>query len=76
MKAEYVPIEGWFDLSKLKLPQAKLKKYAEIQKLGEQYQKNSAYHKMHNNTQDEKLKQIVAERQFDLISNYNALDFC
>lgn len=71
---EYRPIKGWFDLSKLKLPLAKFKRYAELQVLGGQYQRTLQYQKDKNSAQLEKLKQLCAEMNLDLILNYGALE--
>jgi len=70
----YVPTKGWFDLSKLNLPKDKFKAYAELQCLGENYQKTLQYQKEHNNVQFEKLKELCAEMNIDLILNYGALE--
>lgn len=70
----YKPIPGWFDLSKLNLPPDKLKTYRELQVLGEQYQKTLQYQKDHNNAQLQKIKELCAEMNIDLILNYGALE--
>ena len=74
MKSQYTPIKGWFDLSKLNLPPEKFKAYAELQVLGEQYQQTLQYQKECNSTQFEKLKELCAEMNIDLIVNYGALE--
>ena len=74
MPIQYKPIQGWFDLSKLNLPPKKFKCYAELQVLGENYQKTLQYQKEHNNAQLEKLKELCAEMNIDLIMNYGALE--
>lgn len=71
---KYTPIKGWFDLSKLNLPKGKFKAYAELQQLGEYYQKTYAYQKKYNNAQLAVTKELCAEMQMDLITNYGALD--
>lgn len=70
----YRPIKGWFDLSKLDLPPNKFKTYAQLQVLGEQYQRTLQYQKEHNSVQLEKLKELCAEMNIDLIMNYGALE--
>ena len=67
-------MKGWFDLSKLNIPTYKLRAYSKLQILGEHYQKTLQYQKQHNNIQLEKLKELCAEMNIDLILNYNALD--
>jgi len=71
---EYKPIPGWFDLSKLNLPKKKFKAYAELQRLGQLYQEQYDYHKKYNRAQLEKLKELCAVMQLDLILHYNALE--
>lgn len=71
---EYQPIPGWFDLSKLNLPKKKFKAYAELQRLGQLYQETYDYQKTHNSVQLEKLKELCAVMQLDLILHYNALE--
>lgn len=70
----YLPIKGWFDLSKLSLPPDKFKAYAQLQVLGEQYQQTFQYQKEHNNVQLEKIKELCVEMNIDLIMNYGALE--
>ena len=70
----YHPIKGWFDLSKLNLPTDKFKAYAQLQVLGEQYQQTFQYQKEHNSVQLEKVKELCAEMNIDLIMNYRALE--
>lgn len=70
----YHPIKGWFDLSRLNLPPDKFKTYAELQVLGEQYQRTLQYQKEHNSVQLEKIKELSAEMNIDLIMNYGALE--
>lgn len=70
----YKPIPGWFDLSKLDLPREKIEIYRQLQVLGEQYQRTIQYQKEHNRPQFEKLKELCAEMNIDLILNYGALD--
>jgi hypothetical protein len=72
--APYRPIPGWFDLSKLNLPKEKFKAYSQLQVLGENYQKTLQYQKEHNKPQFEKLKELCAEMNLDLIINYGALE--
>jgi len=72
----YKPIPGWFDLSRLNLPKDKFEAYCQLQVLGEQYQKTIQYQKDNNKVQFEKLKELCAEMNFDLICNYGALDKC
>lgn len=72
--SDYVPINGWFDLSKLNLPKTKFKQYAELQRLGDEYQKKRDYYKKHNNAQWEQLKELCAKMNIDLILNYGALE--
>ena len=74
MQDNYVPRKGWFDLSRLNLPRYKFKVYAKLQELGQHYQDNIAYVKLHNAAQLEKVKDACAEMQMDLILNYNALE--
>lgn len=71
---QYRPIKGWFDLSKLNLPPDKFKAYAQFQVLGEQYQQTFQYQKEHNSMQLEKIKELCAEMNIDLIMNYGALE--
>lgn len=71
---QYRPIKGWFDLSKLDLPPDKFKAYSELQVLGEQYQQTFQYQKGHNSMQLEKIKELCAEMNIDLIMNYGALE--
>lgn len=71
---QYRPIKGWFDLSKLNLPPDKFKAYAQLQVLGEQYQQTFQYQKEHNSVQLEKIKELCAEMNIDLIMNYGALE--
>lgn len=71
---QYRPIKGWFDLSKLNLPPDKFKAYAQLQVLGEQYQQTFQYQKEHNSMQLEKIKELCAEMNIDLIMNYGALE--
>lgn len=71
---QYRPIKGWFDLSKLNLPPDKFKAYAQLQVLGEQYQQTFQYQKEHNFVQLEKIKELCAEMNIDLILNYEALE--
>lgn len=70
----YYPINGWFDLSKLNLPSDKFKAYAQFQVLGEQYQRTLQYQKEHNSIQLDKIKELCAEMNIDLIMNYGALE--
>lgn len=70
----YKPIPGWFDLSRLDLPKEKFEAYRQLQVLGEQYQRTIQYQKEHNRPQFEKLKELCAEMNVDLILNYGALD--
>lgn len=70
----YKPIHGWFDLSKLDLPKEKFETYRQLQVLGEQYQRTIQYQREHNKPQFEKLKELCAEMNIDLILNYGALD--
>lgn len=72
--AHYQPIKGWFDLSKLNLPPDKFKTYVQLQVLGEQYQQTFQYQKEHNSVQLEKIKELCAEMNIDLIMNYGALE--
>jgi hypothetical protein len=73
-KIPYAPITGWFDLSQLNLPKKKFEAYRPLQVLGEQYQKTIQYQKKYNKSQLEKLKELCAEMNIDLILNYGALD--
>lgn len=73
-KIEYTPIPGWFDLSKLGLPKKKFEAYAEIQQLGQLYQDTYDYQKQFNNAQIERLQELCAVMQLDLILNYGALE--
>ena len=73
-KYNYVARTGWFDLSKLHLPELKLKAYGHLQELGEHYQKTYDYQKQFNNIQLIQLKELCAEMALDLITNYNALE--
>lgn len=68
------PIPGWFDLSKLSLPKEKFEAYRQLQVLGEQYQRTIQYQKEHNKPQFEKLKELCAKMNIDLILHYGALD--
>lgn len=70
----YKPIRGWFDLSQLGLPKDKFETYRQLQVLGEQYQRTIQYQKEHNKPQLEKLKELCAEMNIDLILNYGALE--
>lgn len=70
----YVPIAGWFDLTKLALPKDKFRAYAKLQQLGTYYQKTYAYQKQFNTAQLERVKEMCAEMSMDLILNYNALE--
>lgn len=70
----YTPIPGWFDLSKLNLPKQKFEAYRQLQVMGETYQKTLQYQKAHNNAQLEKIKELCAEMNIDLIVNYGALE--
>ena len=70
----YKPIPGWFDLSKLDLPKRKFEAYRQLQVMGENYQKTLQYQKEHNKVQLEKLKELCAEMNLDLIINYGALE--
>lgn len=70
----YTPIPGWFNLSKLNLPRKKFEAYRQLQVLGESYQKTLQYQKEYNSVQFEKLKELCAEMNIDLIMNYGALD--
>lgn len=70
----YKSIPGWFDLSKLNLPKAKFEAYRRLQVLGKQYQRTIQYQKEHNRPQFEKLKELCAEMNIDLILNFGALD--
>lgn len=72
--APYKPIPGWFDLSQLSLPKEKFEAYRQLQVLGEQYQRTIQYQKEHNKPQLEKLKELCAEMNIDLIVNYGALN--
>lgn len=72
--ATYRPIPGWFDLSRLDLPKEKFEAYRQLQVLGQQYQQTIQYQKEHNQPQFEKLKELCAEMNIDLILNYGALD--
>ena len=75
MKAiPYRPIPGWFDLSQLDLPKWKFEEYRQLQVLGEQYQRTIQYQKDHNRAEFEKLKELCAEMNIDLILNYGALE--
>lgn len=75
MKAiPYRPIPGWFDLSQLDLPKWKFEAYRQLQVLGEQYQRTIQYQKDHNRAEFEKLKELCAEMNIDLILNYGALE--
>ncbi|MDL2214409.1 hypothetical protein LJB76_02465 [Clostridia bacterium OttesenSCG-928-O13] len=65
---------GWFDLSKLNLPEKQLKLYAELQEIGQHYQETYAYQKKHNRASLENLKAYCAQMDFDLIMNYGALE--
>lgn len=47
---------------------------AALQKTGEFYQQTIKYQKEHNKQQLDKLKSLCAEIQFDLITNYGALE--
>ncbi|HVI41970.1 MAG TPA: hypothetical protein VM577_15065 [Anaerovoracaceae bacterium] len=71
---QYRPIKGWFDLQKLNLPPDKFKVYAQLQVLGEQYQQTFQYQKEYNSVQLEKIKELCAEMNIDLIMNYGALE--
>jgi hypothetical protein len=71
---QYKPIPGWFDLSKLDLPKRKFEAYRQLQVMGENYQKTLQYQKEHNKAQLEKLKELCAEMNLDLIINYGALE--
>lgn len=73
-KKPYTPIKSWFDLSLLDLPVKKFNHYADLQRLGEQYQKTIQYQKKYNNHQLDNLKSLCAEMQYDLITNYGALE--
>jgi len=75
-KKDYVAIPGWFDLSKLDLPARKFNAYADLQKLGQQYQDTYAYQQQHNSRQLDELKELCALMQMDLIQNYYALERC
>ncbi|WP_312942878.1 hypothetical protein [Oscillibacter sp.] len=70
----YKTIPGWFDLSRLYLPKGKFEAYRKLQVLGEQYQQTIQYQKEHNRTEFEKLKELCAEMNIDLILNYGALE--
>ena len=70
----YTPIPGWFDLSRLNLPRAKMKQYAELQALGAEYQATRTYQMQYNRGQYEKLQELCAKMQIDLIMNYGALE--
>lgn len=70
----YKPITGWFDLSKLGLSKKKFEVYRQLQVIGENYQKTLQYQKEHNSVQLEKLKELCAEMNTDLIMNYGALE--
>ena len=70
----YKPIPGWFDLSKLDLPKRKFEAYRQLQVIGENYQKTLQYQEEHNKVQLEKLKELCAEMNLDLIINYGALE--
>ena len=70
----YTPIKGWFDLSKLNLPKDKFKRYSELQRLGKHYQDTYQYQNLNNRIQLEKLKELCAIMQQDLILNYGALE--
>ena len=48
--------------------------YAELQRLGQLYQEQYDYHKKYNRAQLEKLKELCAVMQLDLILHYNALE--
>ena len=75
MKAvPYKPLPGWFDLSQLNLPKEKFEAYRQLQVLGEQYQRTVQYQKENNKPQFEKLKELCAEMNIDLILNYGALE--
>lgn len=69
-----ITIDLRFDLSKLGLPKEKFEAYRKLQMLGEQYQRTIQYQKEHNKPQFEKLKELCAEMNTDLILNYGALD--
>ena len=69
----YRPIPGWFDLSNLDLPKEKFEAYRQLQILGEQYQQTIQYQKEHNRSEFDKLKELCAEMNIDLILNYDAL---
>lgn len=74
-KAEpYIPLPGFFNLLNLDLPREKFNAYAELQKLGAEYQRTYAYQKQFNRAQLEKLKELCAEMNIDLIMNYGALE--
>ena len=73
-KKDYVAIPGWFDLSKLKLPLYKFRVYADLQRLGQQYQETYSYQKKFNATQLTELKEHCAVMQTDLILHYDALE--
>lgn len=70
----YMPVPGWFDLSKLDLPKRKFETYRQLQVIGENYQKTLQYQKEHNKVQLEKIKELCAEMNLDLIINYGALE--
>ena len=70
----YRPIPGWFDLSKLNLPKEKFESYRQLQVIGEQYQRTIQYQRDYNKPQFEKLKELCAEMNIDLILNYGALE--
>ena len=71
---EYVPIPGFFDLSKLDLPPRKHKVYSDLQKLAAHYRITYNYQKQHNKIQLDHLKKMCAEMQMDLILNYDAIE--
>ena len=75
-KREYIAISGWFDLSKLDLPARKFNAYADLQKMGQQYQDTLAHQKRYNARQLDELKELCALMQMDLIQNYDALERC
>lgn len=63
----YAPIKGWIDLSKYNLSPRKLKAYGELQRLGNDYQETYGYQKQFNRTQLEKIKELCAEMQMDVV---------
>ena len=73
-RKDYVAVPGWFDLSKLKLPLWTFRVYADLQQLGQQYQRTYSYQKKYNATQLAEIKEHCAVMQTDLIVNYDALE--